>query len=243
MPKLDHQTIRTDEFARRLVELMEANGQPRRGAGVYLENKYGVSNVTANAWLNGVHRPAADMVRKIAEDHGCTFDELYFGDQEGPPRSRQEFVTIPAPGGGSEDDDVMVRFLPDRHASAGHGSVNDTPEGSEPLGLRFSARSLRKKGIPPEKAFIIYARGDSMEPDISDGDAILLDTSRAGQIKDGRPYVIEVDGEESVKILHRRPGGVVLVQSKNSDYPPYEVSMTQDGFRVLGEVMWTAGWL
>ena len=68
-----------EAFGRRLCALLEANGQPRRGAGRYLADRYKVSTVTANAWLNGTHRAETGIARRIAEDHGSSFDELYFG--------------------------------------------------------------------------------------------------------------------------------------------------------------------
>lgn len=68
-----------EAFGRRLVALLDASGQARHGAGRYLADRYKVSTVTANAWLNGAHRAEPGVARRIAEDHGSTFDELYFG--------------------------------------------------------------------------------------------------------------------------------------------------------------------
>lgn len=74
-------------FSERLVALLEKAGQQRRGAGAYLGRKYGISNVTANDWLNGAFKPSIETARQIAADHGTTFDELYFGTKaaSGPP--------------------------------------------------------------------------------------------------------------------------------------------------------------
>lgn len=74
-------------FGRRLTKLLEDAGQERRGAGVYLSRRYGVSVVTANSWLKGEYRPNTVRARLIAEDHGSTFEELYFGASAGiePP--------------------------------------------------------------------------------------------------------------------------------------------------------------
>lgn len=58
---------------------MEHAGHDRQGAGAYLGKRYRVSTVTANAWLNGDHKCSGERARKIAQDHGCTFDSLYFG--------------------------------------------------------------------------------------------------------------------------------------------------------------------
>lgn len=71
--------VETEAFGKRLVALLEANGQARHGAGRYLADRYKVSAVTANAWLNGTHKADTGIVRRIAEDHGTTFEELYFG--------------------------------------------------------------------------------------------------------------------------------------------------------------------
>lgn len=66
-------------FGARLEELLARRGRPRHGAGAYLANRYSVSTVTANAWLNGDHKCGPETARRIAEDHGSTFDWLYFG--------------------------------------------------------------------------------------------------------------------------------------------------------------------
>lgn len=68
-----------EAFGRRLVTLLESAGKPRRGAGAYLAGKYKVSTVTANDWLNGRFKPNTATARAIAEDHGASFDDLYFG--------------------------------------------------------------------------------------------------------------------------------------------------------------------
>lgn len=89
------------EFGERLAALLDRAGQPRRGAGAYLSKRYKVSNVTANAWLNGEYRPEPDVARRIALDHGSTFEHLYFepaialadGDLEERPRTADR-VTV-----------------------------------------------------------------------------------------------------------------------------------------------------
>lgn len=79
-----------EAFGARLVNLLAAAGQPRRGAGAYLQRRYRVSNVVANAWLNGEYKPEIPTARQIALDHGGTFDALYFGDEPGPVMSQSE---------------------------------------------------------------------------------------------------------------------------------------------------------
>lgn len=81
-------------FGKRLVELLKSNDVPRRGAGVYLQRKYGVSNVTANDWLNGKFRPGPDVARRIAADHGSTFDQLYFGRKPSAQQSEPDMADL-----------------------------------------------------------------------------------------------------------------------------------------------------
>lgn len=90
MPKIDPK-LEAKEFGRRLVALLERHGQPRRGAGAYLSRKYKVSVVVANCWLNGQFKPEIPKARAIAEDHGESFEALYFGTDrqvEDDPDSR-----------------------------------------------------------------------------------------------------------------------------------------------------------
>lgn len=72
-------TKESEEFGKRLVALLAHAKHVRHGAGEYLHKRYGVSGVTANAWLNGVHKCSAAIARRIAKDHGCTFESLYVG--------------------------------------------------------------------------------------------------------------------------------------------------------------------
>lgn len=74
-----------DAFGKRLVALLEEARRPRRGAGAYLSKKYKVSTVTANAWLNGEYKPNTATAKRIANDHGASFEALYFGDETTKP--------------------------------------------------------------------------------------------------------------------------------------------------------------
>jgi len=72
-------TKESEAFGNRLVALLAHREIERHGAGAYLAVKYGVSGVTANAWLDGLHKCSSARARAIAKDHGCTFESLYVG--------------------------------------------------------------------------------------------------------------------------------------------------------------------
>lgn len=85
-------------FGRRLVALMEHARHDRQGAGAYLAKRYKVSTVTANAWLNGEHKCSSGRARRIAQDHGCTFESLYFGPKlVFPTEESKAEISQPAP--------------------------------------------------------------------------------------------------------------------------------------------------
>lgn len=223
-----------------LSSAIAASGESQEAIGA----KVGVTQGMVWQWANGRLPVPAKRAATLAAAVGVD-DPGSISPAWRQIASPAEFVTVPmgAPvamePAANYGDDVTVRFFPKVRAAAGYGAENDQ---GEPLGLRFSSASLRKRGVNPDRCMIIYADGDSMEPDITDGDVVMFDTSRT-EIQDGRVYVIQVDGRELVKMLHRRPGGQVLVQSRNEAYPSYTVSSEQDGFRVLGRVIWTAGWM
>jgi len=91
-------------------------------------------------------------------------------------------------------------------ASAGSGleSENESPLGLLPLPSRF----VKRVGL-----HAIYARGDSMAPNIKDDDILLVDTS--DKVLRDAIFVIRVDGGLSVKRLMQRPGGKIEVRSDN----------------------------
>lgn len=69
------------EFAARLKEaLIDAGHNAGHGAGAYLASRYKVSDVTANAWLNGTHMPSPSRVRQMATDYSVRHEWLYFGE-------------------------------------------------------------------------------------------------------------------------------------------------------------------
>lgn len=72
-------TKESEAFGERLVALLGRREIERHGAGAYLAGRYGVSGVTANAWLDGSHKCSPARARAIAKDHGCTFESLYVG--------------------------------------------------------------------------------------------------------------------------------------------------------------------
>lgn len=220
------------EFGRRLVQLLAARGIPRRGAGAYLQRTYRVSNVTANDWLNGKFRPEIDTARQIAVDHGADFDELYFGADRAAP-SDQDYTDV-------------VGYS----QAVGLGAAGaEAEEYAETHSLKFKKTSLRRRGIYGRNLAIYYGKGDSMEPTIEDGDAILFDVSDT-RVVDGCLYVVQVHGAANPEYYVKRAlvlDGTVFFSSDNpkGDHhwqKPRRMDSKREPITVVGRVHWIGGW-
>lgn len=84
--------------------------------------------------------------------------------------------------------------------------------------------------FPVREAFMIKAKGDSMEPKICEGDLVI---ARKADVADSGSIVVCVnDGEAIIKKMQIDDGKTILL-SLNSKYPPF---VAAEDFRVEGEV-------
>ncbi|GAA0238038.1 hypothetical protein GCM10009125_28640 [Castellaniella daejeonensis] len=87
----------------------------------------------------------------------------------------------------------------------------------------------------PEATFHMYVRGESMrDAGIDDGDRLIVD--RAMEARHGDIVVAVVDGEFTVKTLHRRDGQVRL-RAANPAFPDIVLRQGQE-LAIWGVVTW-----
>ncbi|HDL8567114.1 TPA: helix-turn-helix transcriptional regulator [Yersinia enterocolitica] len=135
-----------------------------------------------------------------------------------------------------DDDEVEVPFLRDIEFACGDGSVSD--EDYNGFMLRFSKSTLRRIGANTDGSGILCfpARGDSMEPKISDGATVAINTDDK-KIIDGKMYAINEDGWKRVKMLYRVGPDRISVRSYNkSEYPDEEKNLKD--IEIIGRVFW-----
>lgn len=84
--------------------------------------------------------------------------------------------------------------------------------------------------FPVDEAFMVTAKGDSMEPNIADGDYII---ARKSKIAKNGDIVVCVNNEESIIKIFSMNDGQVLLHSSNPNYLPFIAS---DDFRIEGIV-------
>lgn len=79
--------------------------------------------------------------------------------------------------------------------------------------------------------------GNSMEPELKDGDTVLVDGSQKGVIA-GALYAVGIEDTVMVKRLEKHPNNLVL-QSDNKDYAPIFLRGNEmDMARIIGKVVW-----
>lgn len=91
--------------------------------------------------------------------------------------------------------------------------------------------SSRLLGFPSSEAFMVRAKGDSMNPKIQDGDVVI---ARKTQAADSGRIVVCVNNETAmIKKYQRTAGGAVVLNSLNMNYEPI---VAAEDFRIEGEV-------
>ena len=157
-------------------------------------------------------------------------------------RQHQPILSWEHPQDLPEGEFIFIPLM-DIHVSAGHGKeqVIDVDTVRE-RALAFRAEWIRKMRLSPAKLVAFMASGDSMEPRIQDGDALVIDTSQR-QIMDGKVYALYYEGGERVKRLFKKPDGSLLVRSDNSSkYPDMLVPVNElEYIRIIGRVVHIAG--
>lgn len=124
------------------------------------------------------------------------------------------------------------------HASAGNGSLVHSEQIVDYLA--FKADWVRNTlGVAQKDLALISVKGDSMEPELSNDDLILVDM-RKNSVEDNAIYVLQFDGTLLVKRIQRKLDGSLHVMSDNPRYDAEVVSAERAAdLRVLGRVVWS----
>ncbi len=178
--------------------------------------------------------PAFDSIAKLALQVKVSLNWLATG--QGEMLAGQE-------GRSTEiDAEREYAYIPlyDAEVRAGYGTWS---EGARILTrLAFTLHSLRGKGLKPENLSAVRIAGDSNEPELMDGDTVLVDHSRTTAGLDGF-YVILLDDHLYAKRLQRQFDGSVAVISANPAYQTMNIPKAQVADLVVGRVVWQGRWL
>lgn len=156
----------------------------------------------------------------------------------------------PMEGAAASNDDSDWADIDGYAQAIGLGGGPEAQEYAETHRLKFRAESLARKRLRPNSLAVMYGKGDSMEPRIHSGDAILFDTSDVNP-RDGQMYVIMVDGGGAAKEYHVKRCEVIddLVFFK-ADNPrgdhnwrkPKRLDNPRHPIQIIGRVRWIGSW-
>ncbi|MFF7060757.1 S24 family peptidase [Achromobacter spanius] len=139
----------------------------------------------------------------------------------------------------ANDSFEPVPELADVRLAAGDGIENHAEDQTGVIQFRRSF--LRSVGADAGKALVVYAKGDSMEPVIKDGAALLVVPNEDLTIRDlaaGGVYAINYDGKMIVKTVAKdKLTGRWVARSFNPAYPDIPLENGHPA-RVLGQVVW-----
>lgn len=178
-----------------------------------------------------------DISPRLAQSHGLIIKRSA-GGTAGVDRN-DELIIVTDAGDRLGRDKVELPVFMEVETSAGDGTTQVVESDKE--SLSFSARVLQRCGVSAEDAAVAIINGNSMMPVLADGTIVGIDKADT-TISDGKLYAVDHGGLLRVKILHRLPGGGIMVSSFNrSEHPEerYDAGWT-GSITVLGRVFWSA---
>jgi phage repressor protein C with HTH and peptisase S24 domain len=136
------------------------------------------------------------------------------------------------------EDDGYYMEVPKVRARLSAGGGSFETEGQVEGYYSFRSDWLNMRGNPANMV-LMEVVGNSMEPEIKEGDLVLIDESRT-DVLSGSIYAVGVEDTVMVKRVERLPGTLVL-RSDNTDYAPIHLGGDElDNVRVIGKVLWAS---
>lgn len=196
----------------------------------------GVSPSAFRKWLKGEAEPSRDRLVALAGTAGVSVAWLAQG--EGPEPDLVGLDARARSPGSAKPDRGNFHLLPKVAEAAAAGSGQQSA-GSATEFIGFRHDWLRATfNRDPEDIILETAVGDSMEPQISNGDLLLVDTTDQ-TVRNFGIYVIEVRSERLVKRVQRKFDGSLILISDNIRYQPETIApdiATEVHF--VGRVIW-----
>lgn len=209
-------TLKFDKFLQRVYEATGINSQMELASAIQVHRSAITQarrkDAVPDKWILQLFKKFGLNPEWVESGVGPTFLRED-GDEN------EEFVTIPK---------VRARLC------AGGGSFETEVEIEEYYSFRRDW--LRLKGAADEMVLMDIV-GNSMEPELKDGDTVLINESQKN-ILAGAVYAVGVDDTIMVKRLEKHPNKLVLM-SDNKNYDPiYLTGEEISKVVVIGRVIW-----
>lgn len=218
-------------------------------------------------------RAGYDTEAKAAKAIGCSRPLIYSWEgRSSPPaetiggtyllaaarayKVRPEWLALESDDDGYPWRPAIDTALPDDHEpvraysqQVGLSEGEEAQEYAETHRLKFRADSLARKRLKAENLAVFYGKGDSMEPRVHTGDAVLFDLSDT-RPRDGQLFVITVPGAGADSYSIKRCemlDDLVLFKADNpaGDHnwkKPRRMDDPKKPIKIIGRVRWIGSW-
>jgi|1_EtaG_2_1085319.scaffolds.fasta_scaffold00001_539 phage repressor protein C with HTH and peptisase S24 domain len=212
--------------------LAEIRGSKSQGA---FADELGIHKNSLGHYERGNRVPDAEVLLKLV---GMGFDANWILTGRGTSRPEAASANFHQDLEKLKRLDEEFALIPGYNVqvAAGHGTIaGDEAPTRE---LAFRRKWLRFRGLHEQDLALVFAKGDSMEPTISDNETVMVDTSEK-QLRDGHIYVIRNGDHLLVKRIQTLWNDGVQLLSDNKEYPPQEIpSSDLENLEVIGKVVW-----
>lgn len=208
-----------------------------------LSDATGISQNALSNYENNKRMPKVEFVPKLCAALGVSSEWLLNGKGEMRPDSGTKHpdsapatAIFPVVYEAQDGEDLLNVPLVAARLSAGTGSLQ--VDSDVETYFAFSSAFLHRKGNP-QRMVVMRVEGDSMSPEIRDGDMVLIDQSKT-EIRLGRIFAVGFEDSIYLKRIDKEPGKLLL-KSVNPAYKPIEIRLVgqeADSFRVIGQVLW-----
>lgn len=214
-----------NNFAERLKQLEDKLG----GVG-QLCSAAGVTYPTLKRWKEGVSDPQLSNLKSMSEAANVSLDWLVYGVDSKTKKNEKTPATY---------DDYVYIPVYNIEVSAGHGMFSEGAE-KPSKHLAFRRRWVEARNLNTSKLSAVFTKGDSMEPTIPNGAAIIVD-HRRNNAMDGNIYVIRIDDRLWIKRVQWMPKGGLKLISDNQIYETFEIEKTdlevENSVEIIGQVI------
>lgn len=205
------------EIAKRVQQAIEESGLSMSEIG----RRLGISPQSVRAWKIGKAMPSLDRLADLASATGKSLAWI-------------QGMEISSDNSGTDESVVSIPLY-DAAASAGPG--NESFEGDQIVKLVVVDRNWLRMNVncsSERNLNLIMACGDSMEPTLTDGDVLFVDTG-VTHFRSDSIYVARINGELFVKRFQKLPNGRLMMISDNKKYRSFELSPS-DEVTLIGRV-------
>ena len=186
--------------------------------------KIGVNYRTLQNYLGGISTPSGEFLIAANEEYGVSIKWLLKGDGEMYDAESMNKI---------HNEHTRVA-IPRRDLPVAAGLAVGLQEEHEPDEyLSFSNNWIKKNHFDPQKLSFVYVKGDSMVPELDDGDLVLIDEREVTAPTQIKIYCVRTEDGVSLKRV-RREGGNWCLLSRNPNYPIYYYSEID----IIGTVVW-----